>query len=233
MQQPAQLPLAVQLPDEKTFAGFFPGGNTQLIKVLKEAGIGQGPRFLYIWGRANTGRTHLLHATCAVATASGDPSCYLPLGKKQQFRPDVLESLEHLPLVCLDDLQTIVGLSDWEEALFNFFNRWLEQDTGSLIITGTGAPRNLGLTLPDLASRLDWGLTYQLHHLDDTQKIAALKLHAKLRGFELNDDVAQFLLRRLSRQMGTLLSALNQLDQASIREQRRLTIPFVKNNLML
>ncbi len=234
MRQPAQLPLAVQLPDDKTFAGFHPSGkNKQLIKQLKRIGIGQGPRLIYIWSPPGMGRTHLLYATCAVATASGNPCCYLPLNQQHQFQPTILESFEKLPLVCLDDLQAIAGLPDWEQALFNLFNRWYEQDKGSMIITGNNAPRHLGLTLPDLASRLDWGLIYQLYDIDDEQKIATLKLRAKMRGFELTDEVARFLLHRLSRRTHKLLYALDQLSTESIRAQRRLTIPFVKDSLCL
>ena len=42
MSQPAQLSLAVQLPDDETFASFYPGDNAQLITNLKNAAIGQG-----------------------------------------------------------------------------------------------------------------------------------------------------------------------------------------------
>ena len=160
----------MQLPDDKTFAGFYAGLNGQLVKLLQHAGIGEGPRFLYCWGASGSGRTHLLHATCAIATAMGEPSSYLPFSEYKKFTPDILESLEKLPLVCLDDLDAIAGLPEWEQALFNLFNRWLENDTGSLVVMGASAPRNLGLSLLDLASRLDWGLTYQLHELDDVQK---------------------------------------------------------------
>ncbi len=54
-----------------------------------------------------------------------------------------------------------------------------------------------------------------------------------LRGFKLPIDVGRFLLNRLSRDMRTLLSTLNQLDNASFSAKRKLTIPFVKEILAL
>ena len=58
-------------------------------------------------------------------------------------------------------------------------------------------------------------------------------LRAELRGFKLPIDVGRFLLNRLSRDMRTLLTTLNQLDNASFRAKRKLTIPFVKEILEL
>ena len=60
-----------------------------------------------------------------------------------------------------------------------------------------------------------------------------MKLRARMRGFELSDDVAHFLIHRLSRQMQTLFQALDELDQASIREKKTLDSTLVKENLSL
>ena len=167
MSQPAQLSLAVQLPDDETFASFYPGDNAQLITNLKNAAIGQGAPLLFVWGSRGAGRSHLLHATCAEVNASGEAAAYIPLEQHAMFEPGVLEQMEQLPLVCLDNLDAIAGNAQWEESLFDFFNRWKEHNQGSLIVTAATAPRKIGLCLPDLASRLDWGLSYQLHELDD------------------------------------------------------------------
>jgi arsenate reductase (glutaredoxin) len=94
-------------------------------------------------------------------------------------------------------------------------------------------PRQLNLGLPDLASRLDWGQIYKLQPLSDEDKLQALQLRARLRGFELPEDVGRFLLKRLDREMRTLFMTLDQLDRASITAQRKLTIPFVKEILKL
>lgn len=102
-----------------------------------------------------------------------------------------------------------------------------------LLITGDRPPRQLNLGLPDLASRLDWGQIYKLQPLSDEDKLQALQLRARLRGFELPEDVGRFLLKRLDREMRTLFMTLDQLDRASITAQRKLTIPFVKEILKL
>ena len=50
MLQSTQLSLAVQLPDDETFASFYPGSNAQLITTLKNAAIGEGVPLIYFWG---------------------------------------------------------------------------------------------------------------------------------------------------------------------------------------
>ena len=87
--------------------------------------------------------------------------------------------------------------------------------------------------LPDLASRLTWGEVYQLAPLNDKQKIDVLQKAAYQRGIELPDETANFLFKRLERDMKTLFNALEKLDQASLQAQRKLTIPFVKEILAL
>ena len=125
------------------------------------------------------------------------------------------------------------GDEPWEMAIFNLYNRILESGKTRLLITGDRPPRQLNLGLPDLASRLDWGQIYKLQPLSDEDKLQALQLRARQRGFELPEDVGRFLLKRTDREMRTLFDTLDQLDRASITAQRKLTIPFVKDILKL
>ena len=49
------------------------------------------------------------------------------------------------------------------------------------------------------------------------------------RGFELSDDVGNYLLRHYQRNLADLFVLLERLDRVSLAEQRRLTVPFVKS----
>jgi DnaA family protein len=157
----------------------------------------------------------------------------VPLDKRAYFVPEVLDGMEQLSLVCIDNIEGIAGDPQWEAAVFHLYNRILETGRTRLFITGDRPPRQLNLSLADLASRLDWGQIYRLQPLSDEEKLQALQLRAKLRGFELPEDVCRFLLKRLDREMLTLFMTLDQLDHASITAQRKLTIPFVKEILSL
>ena len=108
----------------------------------------------------------------------------------------------------------------------------LEQNN-YLLISGDESTQQLGITLPDLVSRLSWGLTEQVKPLDDEEKVIAIQYRATQRGLFLSDEVVKFLLNRLSRDMGSLINSLDVLDKASIQEQRKITIPFIKEVLTL
>jgi DnaA family protein len=75
------------------------------------------------------------------------------------------------------------------------------------------------------------GLVYQLDALNDSAKQKVLIVQSKARGLEMTKDVAQYLLRQHSRDLNKLMSLLQSLDKASMSEQRRLTIPFVRQIL--
>jgi DnaA family protein len=142
----------------------------------------------------------------------------------------VLDGLESIDIICLDDIDVISGEPQWQQAIFDLYNRLLEQNK-RLIITGNQSAQQLGITLPDLVSRLTWGYTEQVKALTDEEKIKALQFRAQQRGLLLSDDVVKFLLNRLSRDMGSLIESLDVLDKASIIEQRKITIPFIKDVL--
>jgi DnaA family protein len=86
----------------------------------------------------------------------------------------------------------------------------------------------LPFQLRDLGSRLNGGLVLTLQPLAEPERIAALRLRAEQRGVELPEEVAMFLSRRLPRDMASLCAFLDELDEASLSAQRRLTIPFVR-----
>lgn len=221
------------MPDDETFASFYAGENQALLAALHSMLTEQHGSYLYFWSRKGGGRSHLMHAACAELSQRGEAVGYVPLDKRTWFVPEVMDGMEQLALVTIDNIECVVGDDPWEMAIFNLYNRIQETGRTRLIISGNCPPRQLQLNLPDLASRLDWGQIYRLQPLSDEEKGAALQLRARLRGFELPEDVSRFLLKRLERDMRTLFQTLDQLDHASIRAQRKLTIPFVKEILNL
>lgn len=233
---PEQLSLGVSLKDDATFDNFYaPAGsaNAQVVAALCQQVEGTGEQFVYLWGAAGAGLTHLLQASCHYAESRNLSVQYLPLSEVTGFAPEaLLEGLEHLDMVCLDGLNAIAGKPDWERALFNLYNAL--RDAGRLLLVAAPQnPRALEVNLPDLRSRLQWGVTYQVQGLSDEEKIRALTTRARERGLELNQEVATFIVQRVPRDMNQLFCYLHRLDHASLAEQRKLTIPFVKKTLGL
>lgn len=228
MSLPVQLPLRVQLRDDATFANFYSGRNETLVNLLDmdRAGV-DCEQFVFLYGPHGVGCSHLLQAACHQVDRRGGRSIYLPMKELVYYFPNLLEGIERLQLVCLDDIDEVAGDPLWEEALFDLFNRLRDSKTRFLVAAGN-PPRALGIQLPDLVSRLGWGVVFQVYPLVDSEKVAALKLRARHRGFDLSDEVARFIIHRGTRDMGNLFSLLHKLDSASLRAKRKLTIPFIK-----
>ena len=220
-----QLPLGMWLREGASFENFLASLlNQQLLASLKNP----AEPFVFLWGTESAGKSHLLQAACHSLTAKGESSVYLPMSEAAQFAPEMLEGLEQISLVAIDDVDAIAGDRDWETALFNLYNRIRDTGAGRLLVAANKPLAEIGLLLPDLQSRLGWGLVYQVQAMSDDEKRLALKQRADSRGFELPDDVANYLLRHYQRQTSALFELLDVLDQHSLAEQRRLTIPFVK-----
>ena len=228
-----QLPLPIHQSDDETLENFYAENNLLLLNSLQKNFLQLHQQFFYLWGNKGSGKSHLLKGVCQHYLAQQRPALYVPLNKAQYFSPAVLENLEQQALVCLDDLQAVIGNAEWEVAIFDLINRVRETGRTLLIMSADQSPVNLPVQLPDLASRLTWGEVYQLAPLNDKQKIDVLQKAAYQRGIELPDETANFLFKRLERDMKTLFNALEKLDQASLQAQRKLTIPFVKEILAL
>jgi DnaA family protein len=217
MTERRQLTLDFKLRDDATFANYLGVAKSRLDNP------GQ---LVYLWGESQSGRSHLLQACCHMVTDA------IYLQNLQGLSVEVLKQLEHRSLICLDDIDTVVGQADWEEALFHLINA--VKDAGSrLVVVANQTARQLPVKLPDLHSRLLAAVTVETDHLTDEQKLAVLKLHAHNRGFDLKDEVGQFIMSRTTRDMSNLVKMLEQLEVESLRQQKRVTIPFVKHTLNL
>ncbi len=220
----SQLALPLRLADHAVFASFLATGNETLLATLRDLAAGRGGGGCWLWGAASSGKTHLLQAVCDEA---GDESVYIPLSLFTEASPEILDGLANRALICIDDLHLVAGQADWEKALFVLYNQILAAE-GRLIVAAKAAPRVAGFKLADLRSRLSQLPIFQVRPLGDAATQQALQLRASQRGLDLPDDTAQFLLSRNRRDMASLYSVLDKLDDEALRAQRRLTIPFVK-----
>ena len=226
-----QIPLPIQLRPGSVFSSYCAGANHEALSVLQNlTGTGPNP-VIFLTGISGTGKTHLLQAACGAAREQTQQACYLPLRELHHYGPELLQGTEHMNLVCLDDVGHILHQPDWSRALFNLY-REMEEKGGKLLLADAQVPVALTIALPDLASRILAGAILRLQPLDELAQTEALQLHARLRGLILPDDVLNYILRRLPRDMHTLCGFLDDMDIASLSSQRKLTVPFVKQVLL-
>ena len=129
----------------------------------------------------------------------------------------------------------LLGYALYQAALGqkSVFGRFCDLNFGRVLaLIMASVPTNEArFALPDLASRLASGPTWKLQAMDDDDLLHALQLRSHWRGLELPDETGQYLMRRVERTAEAVFRVLDQLDQAALIQQRRLTVPFVKEVL--
>ena len=218
-----QLALGVRLRADAVFESFWPGFNDEIVATLRNPGAAP----LWLWGASGTGKTHLLQAVCA---AAGEAAAYFPLTRPLGLPPEALAGFERTRVLCVDDVDAVAGDLAWERALFRLFNEAAELRT-RLIFAAAAPPRQPDWRLEDWRSRAAACVVYQLRELDDDGRIEALRLRAAQRGLQLPHETSEYLLKRMPRDLRSLFGVLDQLDEASLVAQRRLTIPFIRDAL--
>ena len=229
-----QLALGVTLRAAAVFDSFSPGFNAEVLAALR----GPGDVPLWLWGGPGTGKTHLLQAMCAQAAGvqpgasavTTAPAAYFPLGRTAALPPGALAGFETCRVLCVDDVDAVAGDEAWERALFRLFNEAAERGT-RLVFAAHAAPRRPHWVLDDWRSRAAACVVYQLRDLDDAGRVEALRLRAAQRGLDLPSETSDYLLRRMPRDLSSLFDILDRLDEASLRAQRRLTVPFIRDAL--
>lgn len=218
-----QLLLDLNAPAPPALDTFVTGQNGELLallgRVAQGAASGLSERFIYLWGEAGAGKTHLLRALGSLKGAiylAGDAD-----EAALAFQPD-------LRLYLLDDVADLSPPS--QIAAFTLFNQ-VREHGGVLVAAGPQPPAALTVR-EDLRTRLGWGLIYQVHGLTDAEKIAALEQAAAARGLSLSTGVLPYLMTHFKRDMPSLAAMLDALDRYSLETKRPITLPLLKDLLL-
>jgi len=207
-----------------TLDNFIAGRNGELLENLRRLAAGEArERFLYVWGRPGSGRSHLLKGVVTALARAGTAASYIAC--KAQTR--LAEGLDHMDCVVLDDVDRLDD--EGQISAFDLYNA-LREHNGALVAAGSAPPVQLALR-EDLVTRLAWGLVYQVHALTDEEKVRALSEHAASRGLPLPREVCDYLLTRARRDMPSLLATLDALDRYSLETRRPVTVPLVRELL--
>lgn len=224
----SQLILPLGSNPRHTFANFCTDGNPGVLEALESLPRQGGS--LWLHGPGDSGKTHLLQAACHQAKARDQSAAYLPLRQMRELGPEALGGLEQCAWVCLDDVDAVLEREDWERQLFGLVNQALDHGA-SLLLAARRPASSVPVELPDLKSRLRGAVSLPLRPLDDDRQPEALRRRAHSQGYDLPEDVVRYMQRHVVRGLGQLCRLLDRLEQASLSQQRRITVPFVREVL--
>jgi DnaA-homolog protein len=216
-----QLLLDIAPPPAPTLDNFVPGRNGELVIALYALANGAShERFIYLWGAAGSGCSHLLRAALDAARRNGRRTAWFDAEAAAFDAADEI-------FCAVDDVHRLGA--EAQIAMFSLYNR-IRGGSGVLIASGNAPPAQLQLRA-DLVTRLAAGLVYQVHGLNDDEKSAALRRHAEARGFRLSQEIADYVLRHARRDMPSLLALLDALDRYSRETKRAITVPLLRELL--
>ena len=223
-----QMALDIGLHSVPSLESFFAGPNTAALQHLKLWTAAQMPSPVptYLWGESGSGKSHLLKAAHAALKSHGLSVGWLDAHTSLHVPFD-----ESWTAVLMDDVH-LFNLEQQAMA-FNWFVNALTPKSGLprwVLDAGALPPADLKLR-DDLRSRLGWGHVYALQVLNDSERRAVLRQEADSRGLFLSDDVMTYMLTRFSRDLSSLMSLLDHLDQFALQTQRAITIPLIKSML--
>jgi DnaA-homolog protein len=150
-------------------------------------------------------------------------------GETGSGKSHLLSACEAIGMQVVDNVHLLNNEAQID--LFNTYNQ-LKESGGTLITAGLHAPTQMELR-DDLATRLAWGLVYQLQPLNDAEKALALQNHAAERGIRLPTEVVDYCLRYLRRDLSTLMATLDALDEWSLTTKKPVTVPMLRQLLQL
>lgn len=139
------------------------------------------------------------------------------------------ESLSLDRPVILDGLEGWLGHLDREAVLFSWWKRRLQ---GALCVSRVSPHAEGAFELPDLASRAHAAQVLSIQPLGDLAIEALWRCQLQERGLELAPEVIRFLAPRWPRNPARLVQLIDAIDQESLRDQRKITIPWLKTLLV-
>lgn len=223
-----QLLLPLQARHDLSLSDIPPQAFAEVLSALQQLGEGVLSQ-VYLWGEPGSGRSLLLSALMA-SQANASHAVLLPL-KQVVFMPvEMLDGLEHCPLVVLDDVDAMAHWPQWQEAVFHFYNR-LKAAGGRLLVTASQPPSELPLALADLCSRLATSNVYALPSCSDGVREELLQVAAARRGWALHDDMSGYILSRGPRRLGQFWGLIEALDKRALQTRRPVTIPLIRDCL--
>ena len=197
---------------------------------------------LYLSGPRGLGKTHLLMSigNHLAETNSDAKALYVHC-------QDLIESLSRgdsglpgnlgtagseIDFLLLDNIDQITGHLPAQEALYRVYNHTLEQG-GKMVFAGRTPADQLEKTESFLTSRFKWGMTAELLPMDDEATAQLIQKLAENLSLGIPDKITTYLLSRIPRDFQSVKNAVTRINEESLQQKHKVTLPLVKTALGL
>jgi chromosomal replication initiator protein len=230
------------LDPSRTFSAFLKARFNGLafssaLEVAKNPSNKYNP--LYIFSKWSVGKTHLLHAIGneAIKNNPDNKAVYLSAQKIiDHFDRTFLGSntgfwgKERPPrFLLLDDIQTVVAGCKSQEELLSLCTQFLESKR-QLVVSASVPPSQIKNLLPQLRSRLEWGLITEIKAPDQETKMKLIHQRARQQGIQFQED-ATFFLASSNNDLKNLVKQIKKIEGHTTLYGKKMDISVVQSIL--
>ena len=220
-----QLGLPISLDSKMLLDNFI--ANSELVNLIHQLFQDKKASEIYVYGLTGQGKTHVLQGVILKALASDKNAIYIDC--IDSFPEHLLDFIDQLSFISLDNVDLIS--KENQEIFFDLYNR-ARQAGVVILVSGSSLPADLTV-MKDLKTRLSLAAVYKLEALNDELTMEVLNKQMNDRNLTIDSKIYEYLFKNYSRDLNTLVSAMNQLDKASLQSKKAISIPFVKTVLQL
>ena len=223
-----QLILPYQKNIQRTFDSFFSDNdkNLQIVDSLKNIFDRENSQ-TYLWGQKYSGKSHLLYSACNYYSKKNKKCVYLPLKEKNMFGDDILNSFADYDLICIDDIDEIFGINNWEYSFFVLINKILEKSK-KIIFTSSSSLALNKINLKDLQSRISWGLIYMIENPNENIKKSIINKIVSENDYNISTNVIDYLLNNKERDTFLLLENIHKIGRYSLSINKKISVRDLK-----
>jgi len=220
-----QLGLPISLDSKKLLDNFI--ANSELLNLIHQLFQDKKASEIYVYGLTGQGKTHVLQGVVLKALASDKNAIYIDC--IDSFPEHLLDFIDQLSFISLDNVDLIS--KENQEIFFDLYNR-ARQAGVVILVSGSSLPADLTV-MKDLKTRLSLAAVFKLEALNDELTMDVLNKQMNDKNLTIDSKIYEYLFKNYSRDLNTLVSAMNQLDKASLQSKKTISIPFVKTVLQL
>ncbi len=239
-----KVPTLSNLNPNYRFDTFVIGTNNNLAHAASLA-VAETPAKIYnplfIYGGVGLGKTHLMQAI-AHFIMDTNPSLKVLYVTSETFTNELIDSVKNqknsefrekyrnIDVLLIDDIQFIIGKETTQEEFFHTFNA-LYQAGKQLVISSDRPPKEIETLNERLRTRFQMGLPVDIQIPTYETKMAILKKKAELGGFNIPDDVQDYVATHIKSSIRELEGALTKLAAYSNLSHAPITVEFAEDIL--
>lgn len=233
--------LEPKLHPDYTFDNFVVGPSNRLahascVAVSQSLGNTYNPLFLY--GNSGLGKTHLLHAVCWEAKKKYD-GAVIQLLSCENFVNRFIRAIEKgnlagfqsqfrtVEALIIDDIQFLRKREQSQEEFFHTFNA-LYNNGKQIILTADCSPAEIPSLEERLFSRFSWGLVTRIDPPSHDTRVAIVQKKAHLRGLSIDDEIAEYIARKVQANIRELEGALTTIYAVATTAGKEITLELAQ-----